>query len=151
METTFNTLHHICIVVEDMQRAVSFYESIGIGPWQPFPSLELFRDELEVPSIEDFMELEYRFTNLGNVQLQLCAPPKGGDTLQRRFLDEHGEGVFHLGFSVDDCDAAEAYNRSLGLTPKLRGRLPNRNGFSYFDTDDHGAGVILQIRAATPR
>ena len=97
------------------------------------------------------MELEYRFADLGNVQLQLCAPPKGGDTLQRRFLDEHGEGVFHLGFSVDDCDDAEAHNRALGLLPKLRGRLPNRNGFTYFDTDDRGAGVILQVRVAAKR
>jgi methylmalonyl-CoA/ethylmalonyl-CoA epimerase len=148
MNETFKTLHHVCIVVADMERAVNFYESIGIGPWHPFPSLEPFRHELDVPNIDDFMKLEYRFTDLGTVQLQLCAPPKDGDTLQRRFLDEHGEGVFHLGFSVADCDAAEAHNRSLGLTPKLRGRLPNRNGFTYFDTDDRGAGVILQIRAA---
>jgi methylmalonyl-CoA/ethylmalonyl-CoA epimerase len=151
MESTFHTLHHVCIVVEDMQRAVEFYESIGIGPWQPFPSLEPFRHELEVPDADDFMKLEYRFADLGNVQLQLCAPPKDSNTLQRRFLDEHGEGVFHLGFSVADCDRAEAHNRSLGLAPKLRGRLPNRNGFTYFDTDERGAGVILQVRAATPR
>ena len=151
MESTFHTLHHVCIVVEDMQHAVEFYESIGIGPWQPFPSLEPFRHELEVPDADDFMKLEYRFADLGNVQLQLCAPPKDSNTLQRRFLDEHGEGVFHLGFSVDDCDRAEAYNRSLGLAPKLRGRLPNRNGFTYFDTDERGAGVILQVRAAAPR
>jgi catechol 2,3-dioxygenase-like lactoylglutathione lyase family enzyme len=147
MNQTFKTFHHVCIVVEDMERVVSFYESIGIGPWQPFPSLEPFRHELDVPNADDFMDLEYRFTDLDNVQLQLCAPPKVG-TLHRRFLDAHGEAVFHLGFSVDDCDAAEAYNRSLGLTPKL-GRLPNRNRFTYFDTDGRGAGVILQIRTAT--
>ena len=151
MTTTFNTLHHICIVVEDMQKAVDFYESIGIGPWHPFPSLEPYRDDLDVPNLDDFMELEYRFADLGNVQLQLCAPPKGGDTVQRRFLDEHGQGVFHLGFSVDDVDAAEAHNRALGLQPKIRGRLPNRNGFTYFDTDDRGAGVILQVRAAAKK
>jgi hypothetical protein len=33
--------------------------------------------------------------------------------------------------------------------PKLRGRLPNRNGFTYSDTDDRGAGVILQARKSS--
>ena len=27
----FDQLHHVCIVVENMDRAVTFYESIGIG------------------------------------------------------------------------------------------------------------------------
>ena len=144
----FDQLHHICIVVENMDRAVAFYESIGIGPWRDFPSLEAFRGELEAPDVDDFMKLHYRYANLGNVQLQLCAPPPG-NTLQRQFLDEHGEGVFHLGFTVPDCDAAEEQARSLGLAPKLRGRLPNRNGFTYFDTDDRGAGVTLQIRKSS--
>ena len=95
----FDQLHHVCIVVENMDRAVAFYESIGIGPWHEFPSLEAFRNELTAPDADDFMKLHYRFTNLGNVQLQLCAPPPG-NTLQRQFLDEHGEGVFHRGFTV---------------------------------------------------
>ena len=103
----FDQLHHICIVVENLDRAVAFYESIGIGPWRDFPSLEAFRGELEAPDVDDFMKLHYRFASLGNVQLQLCAPPPG-NTLQRKFLDEHGEGVFHLGFTVSDCDAARS-------------------------------------------
>ncbi len=144
----FDELHHICIVVDDLDAAVAFYESVGIGPWQDFPSLEPFKHELEVPDVDDFMKLRYRFANLGNVQLQLCCPPPG-DTPQRRFLDERGPGVFHLGFTVDDVDAAEERGRAAGIAPKLHGRLPNRNGFTYFDTDERGAGVILQVRRSS--
>jgi catechol 2,3-dioxygenase-like lactoylglutathione lyase family enzyme len=147
-ESIFKELHHVCVVVEDMPTAVAFYESIGIGPWHDFPSLEAFKDELTAPSADDFLQLVYKYTNLGNVQLQLCAPPPG-NTPQRRFLEQHGEGVFHLGFSVDDCDAAEAAGRDAGLGVKLRGRLPNRNGFTYFDTDERGAGVTLQVRRSS--
>lgn len=107
MTSEFQHLHHVCVVVADMDRAVACYESLGIGPWHPFPSLEAFRPDLQAPDVDDFMKLEYRYAELGNVQLQLCCPPEG-NTLQRRFLDEHGEGVFHLGFSVPDVDAAEA-------------------------------------------
>jgi 4-hydroxyphenylpyruvate dioxygenase-like putative hemolysin len=91
--------------------------------------------------------MHYRYANLGNVQLQLCAPP-AGNTPQRHFLDTRGEGVFHLGFTVPDCDDAEAEATGLGLPIKMRGRLPNRSGFTYFDTADKGAGVTLEIRAS---
>lgn len=142
----FKTLHHVCIIVRDMDTAVAYYESLGIGPWHSFPSLEAFKGELLTPNAEDFVKLHYKYANLDNVQLQLCAPPQG-DTLQRRFLEERGEGVFHLGFTVPDCDAAESKALAIGLTPILRGRLPDRNGFTYFDSAKHGAGVTLQIRA----
>lgn len=144
-DSIFQTLHHICIVIRNIDDAVRYYESIGVGPWQSFPSLEPFRNELDMRDADSFMKHKYRFANLGNVQLQLCEPAEG-DTAQRRFLDTHGEGVFHLGFSVDDVDAAEATGRAAGMQPIIHGRLPDRSGFTYFDTQEK-AGVTLQIRA----
>lgn len=143
----FSHLHHVCIVVADMDRAIAFYESIGVGPWQAFPSLEAFAGDLQVPCKEDFLKLHYRFCNLANIQLQLCSPPPG-DTPQRHFLEEHGEGVFHLGFQVDACDEGEEKAQKLGLGLLLRGRLANGHGFSYFNTRNDGAGVTLQVRSS---
>ena len=142
----FRALHHVCIVVRDIDSAVAYYKSLGVGPWQDFPSLEIFRDELTMPDVDAFMQLRYRYCNLDNIQIQLCEPGEGG-TPQRIFLDAHGEGVFHLGFTVPNLDAAEADSSSLGLAPWMRGRLPDRSGFTYFDTRDKGAGVTLEIRA----
>lgn len=143
----FHHLHHVCIVVNDLERSMAFYESIGVGPWQAFPSLEVFAGDLQVPRKEDFLKLHFRYVSLDNVQLQLCAPPPG-DTPHRRFLEEHGEGVFYLGFQVDSCNDGQTAAQQLGLDLLLRGRLPNGHGFSYFDTRDKGAGVTLQIRSA---
>ncbi len=92
------------------------------------------------------MGLRFRWCNLENVQLQLCEPGLGGSP-QRAFLDSHGEGVFHLGFTVNDLDSAEQDAVKLGLNPWMRGRLPDRSGFTYFDTRDKGAGITLEIRA----
>lgn len=141
----FDTLHHICIVVKDVDAACAYYESIGIGPWHDFPTLEPFRHELRAPDADAFIGLKFRYANLGNVQLQLCAPPPE-TTEQRRFLDTHGEGVFHLGFSVKEVDAVEAKAQAMGLRPLLRGRKPDRSGFTYFDTREQ-AGVMLQVRS----
>lgn len=148
MDPALHTLHHLSIVVHDLAATVSYYEGIGVGPWKDFPSLEAFRDNLTAPDPEGFLQLRYRYADLGNVQIQLCQPGPG-DTPQRRFLETHGEGVFHLGFSVPEVDGAEAELTGLGLAPLLRGRTAIGTGFTYFDTRDR-AGVVLQVRAAAP-
>lgn len=144
----FTTLHHVTIVVRDMARAVAFYKSVGIGPWHDFPPLTAFAHDLVVPDRDDFLALEYRYADLGNVQLQLVAPGEG-DTPQRRFLEQYGEGVFHLGFSVPDIDDAEAWGNGQGLDVLLHGRKADGKGFTYFDTRERGAAVVLQVRSAS--
>lgn len=142
----FRVLHHVCVVVRDLAASVKYYESLGIGPWHDFPPLEIFRDDLSVPDVDAFMRLRYRYCNLDNVQIQLCEAGEGGSP-QRAFFDAHGEGVFHMGFTVPDLDASESDARALGLQPWMRGRLEDRSGFTYFDTREKGAGVTLEIRA----
>ncbi|MFJ2173318.1 VOC family protein [Streptomyces sp. NPDC101062] len=145
----FRTLHHLCIVVHDIERSVASYESKGVGPWHDFPSLAAFEGDLQVPDRDAFLDLTYKYADLGNVQLQLCRPGRGRSP-QRDFLETHGEGVFHLGFGVPACDAAEDRATDLGLEVLLRGRRPDGSGFTYFDTAGDGAGVVLQIRSTGP-
>jgi catechol 2,3-dioxygenase-like lactoylglutathione lyase family enzyme len=140
--TPFRTLHHICIVVRDIDKAVAYYESIGIGPWQDYPPLADYT-RLNVPNREAFMQLKYKLVELDNFQLQLCEPP-ALDCPQRRFLDEHGEGVFHIGFEYDVEQAVNAAE-ALGVAPLMRGQRENGSGFVYFDTRDQ-AGTILLAR-----
>ncbi|MBE2242691.1 MAG: VOC family protein [Burkholderiaceae bacterium] len=139
----FHQLHHVCVVVRDLDAAVAYYESLGVGPWHDYPSLSIY--ELSVENPEVYRQLRYRYANLGNFQLQLCQPGEG-DTPQRRFLKEHGEGVFHLGFGVESVDQAEREGLAMGLGILSRGRLPDRTGFTYFDTAQRGAGVTLEVR-----
>jgi len=143
-DTIFRTMHHLCIIVRDIEKSVAYYESLGIGPWASFPPLDIFTD-LMVMDRQGFLNLTFRYAALGNMQLQLCQPGEG-DSPQKQFLETRGEGVYHLGFTVPDVDEAEAQATALGLQPKSRGRLPN-GGFTYFDTADKGAEVILEVRA----
>ncbi len=147
MSGPFTKLHHLCLVVSDIERSVAFYESVGIGPFQPYPPLHEYTD-LDVPDPDGFRDLDYRFAVVGDIQIQLCQPGEGS-TPQRRFLDERGEGVFHLGFEVPDADAADADAAERGLQPLMKGRRPNGSGFTYFDTAEQ-AGVVLEIRQSPP-
>lgn len=144
MTAITDKLHHICIVVHDIDKTQAYYESIGVGPWAAYPPLTEY-EELEVPDREGFMTMQYRICNLPNIQLQLCQP-SADQTPQRIHLDTKGEGIFHLGFEVPDADAAEAEARRRGLPVKMRGRRSNRTGFTYYDTAD-SAGVTLLTRS----
>jgi hypothetical protein len=85
-------------------------------------------------------------------------PPDGGwavtaggaDCSQRRFLDAHGEGVFHLGFE-SDLDAAAGAASALGLRVLMRGQRDNGTGFIYFDTYDQAATVLLARQSTAAR
>jgi catechol 2,3-dioxygenase-like lactoylglutathione lyase family enzyme len=143
----FDRLHHVCVVVHDIDRTQAYYESIGIGPWREYPPLSEYAD-LDVPNRTGFLALRYRVCDLPTVQLQLCQPGPEPSP-QRHFLDTKGEGVFHIGFEVADADAAESTAGSLGLDVLMRGRRANGTGFDYYDTAD-AAGVVLLTRATPP-
>lgn len=137
----FEKLHHICMVVHDIDKAQAYYEEIGIGPWVAYPPMAEY-EELDVPNPQAFLDLQYRICNLPNVQLQLCQP-SAAPSPQRAHLDTKGEGVFHIGFEVKDADAAQA---AAQMPVLMSGRRKNRTGFTYYNTANE-AGVVLLTRA----
>jgi methylmalonyl-CoA/ethylmalonyl-CoA epimerase len=143
MENPFRTLHHVCVVVHDLERAMAYYQQLGIGPWTDYPKGSGYVS-FDVPNSDASKAMRYTCADLDNVQIQLCQPPQM-DCPQRRFLDAHGEGVYHLGFEVRDLDAAERTLAARGTATTARGRRANGSGFAYFDTRD-GAGVVLEVR-----
>jgi len=116
---------------------------LGFGPFVDYPPLSEYV-KLNVPDLTGFHELRFKCAQIGPVQLQLCQPGEG-DSLYKRFLDEKGEGVYHLGFVVDDVDDAEAGLKASGLHVLASGRRVDGSGFSYMDTADE-AGVVLLVR-----
>lgn len=141
MNPIFDKLHHVCIVVHDIDKTQAWYESIGIGPWVAYPPLSEYT-ELDVPNPVAFNRMRYRVCNLPNIQLQLCQP-SDDPSPQRTHLETKGEGVFHLGFEVADADNACAAS---GLPLLMSGRRENGTGFDYYDTAGP-AGVVLLTRA----
>lgn len=146
-KSLFTKPHHIAIVVRDLDKAVEYYESIGIGPFQDYPPLTDYV-KLDVPDEKGFFGLKFRFTKIGDLFLQLCQPGEGR-SIYRDHLETKGEGVFHIGFEVPDASAADREVEELGLTPLATGRRQDGSGFSYLDTADQ-AGVVLLVRQSPP-
>lgn len=151
MSELFTQLHHVCIVVNDLERAVSAYQRLGVGPWFDYPKGAPYV-EYDVPDPAGSAGMRYKCYDFENFQLQLCQPGPE-DTPQRRFLDAHGEGIYHLGFEVPDLTEAVTTGERLGLGVIAKGRRGDGSGFAYFDTRAENA-VVLEVRhtstSATP-
>ncbi len=141
--TPFSKPHHICIVVKDIERTKRYYESIGIGPWMDYPPLVEYT-KLKVMDEQGFFATRFVYTQVGNLQLQL-AQPGDGKTIYKEFLEKNGEGVFHIGFEVENIEAVDKQLRDDGMNVLASGRRDDGSGFSYLDTRGQ-AGVTLLVR-----
>lgn len=94
----FNSLHHVCILVRDLEATQRYYESLGVGPWFDYPKGGAY-ETFDVPSPEASAAMRYKCCNMQNFQIQLCDPGEL-DSPQKQHLDAHGEGVYQLGFEV---------------------------------------------------
>jgi catechol 2,3-dioxygenase-like lactoylglutathione lyase family enzyme len=144
----FSVLHHLSIVVADIEKATRYYESIGIGPFAEYPPMSEYV-KIDVPDEEGFYNLKIRCAQIGPVQLQLIQPGEG-KSLYKDHLEQKGEGVYHLGFVVEDIDASEQTVRDMGIEVISSGRRGNGSGFAYLGTAPE-AGVTLLIRQSPPK
>lgn len=143
----FSQLHHLSLVVRDIDAAVRFLESVGIGPFVDYPPMKEYTT-LNVPDPEGFFDTVIKCATIGSVQLQVVMPGKGR-SIYKDFLEKKGEGIFHLGFVVDDIAASEAQVAAMGLDVLSSGRRDNGSGFAYFDTAEK-CGVTLLVRQSPP-
>ena len=143
----FNRLHHISIVVRDAEKTQKYYESIGIGPWVDYPPMKEYVN-INVPDENGFYNLKIKCVQIGPLQLQLVEPGEG-DSLYKDHLEKKGEGVFHIGFEVNDISATDPKIEAMGLNVLSSGRRKNGSGFSYLDTASE-AGVVLLVRQSPP-
>jgi methylmalonyl-CoA/ethylmalonyl-CoA epimerase len=94
--------YHIGIAVRDLTDAMPrFKDLLGVGPWG--------RIDAEVPAIfrgkETVSGVRSAFARLGSMYVELVEPTVGSFPA-KNFLEERGEGIYHLGYWVDDMRAA---------------------------------------------
>lgn len=103
--------YHIGVAVRDLVAAMPrFEELLGLGPWG--------RIDAEVPAVfrgrETVSGVRSAFARLGSMYVELVEPTVGEFTA-KTFLEERGEGIYHLGYWVEDIPAAIEVAASRGL------------------------------------
>jgi catechol 2,3-dioxygenase-like lactoylglutathione lyase family enzyme len=129
-------INQICIVVKDVQKVVENYWNIlGIGPWDIYA--------WEAPLVYDYKcygkpawaRTKMALAQVGAVQLELMEHVDGA-TIYGDFLTEHGEGLHHMNFLVDDVDETAKILVEQGFPSLQSGRWEPREEkgvYNYID------------------
>jgi len=134
------------IIVRDMDEAVEYYQSLGIGPFESPNIIPTERRVYGKPA--DDVKNKVKVAQAGRVQFELVQPVSG-ESVQKEFLETKGEGINHLGFFVDDIDKEVAKLVGKGFKVISSGKFVGGGGFAYFDTAKVG-GVIFELIQWSP-
>jgi methylmalonyl-CoA/ethylmalonyl-CoA epimerase len=137
--------HHVGVIVKDMEKTIAYLTSLGIGPFE-MPGGQKW---VEVPFKGELhgrpaaWKVKISNARLGNGELELLQP-SGGASLLQEFLDEHGEGLHHIGYITDDL--ARDVKKLAGQGVKvLTSAAADKGGFAYFDSGAAG-GIVTELR-----
>src|SRR4030042_998873 len=136
----FSNFGQIGILVKDIEEAKKNLEDIGIGPFggldaEPTVKWEAWGQPTEV-------RLKMLFTKIGPLEIELIEPLS--DCMQKDFLDNHGEGIQHYSFFVDDIDEVVEYMAEKGYKVVQRGWRVKNGGYAFLDTEAK-CGFLLGV------
>jgi hypothetical protein len=133
---------HIGYVTRDIQRTMENF--------QKYFGLESFKK-----MIPDYFNKRYRgkpeefrmqlaFARVGNMVYELIQVLQG-KTIYEDFMEEHGEGIHHLGYEILDLATWTKTYGKLGIAPIMSGERKGLK-WAYFDTP----GIIVELLERTP-
>lgn len=140
-KSIFSKIDQIGVVVRDLDKAIEYYQSLGIGPFRSVSATVTERKVRGVPN--DSWKFRLSVADMGPVQFELVQPV-AGDTLHKEYLEKKGEGINHLGINVDDIEKAQAELEKKGLKVIYSVRFLGGGGAAYFDTGEVG-GVLFEL------
>jgi methylmalonyl-CoA/ethylmalonyl-CoA epimerase len=119
---------HLGIIVGDLDSAVqSFTEHLGLE----LDHVEQYGDELDIA-----------FLPCGETLVELIKP-RANRGSNAEYLEEHGPGIQHVAFEVDDLDAALAELSGRGVEPLSDGPMPGAGGMRIAFLDPQAFGGVL--------
>ncbi len=131
---TFRKVLQVGVVVRDLDRSVRQYEGLGIGPWEVFTLGPSNMRDLRVRGQRVDFSMRVAFAKIGDFQWELIQP-LDERSIYFEFLREHGEGLHHVAFHVDDFGRAVEFFRDKGVGVLQSGEAPGL-GFAYLDTKE---------------
>ena len=130
------SIHHIAIVVRDLDVALAFYQD-ALG-------LEM-TERREAPT--EGVEIAFLPAGEGEIEL-LC--PLDEESGVARFLEKRGEGLHHVCLAVEDVEAAMERLRKAGAQLLSKEPHINEHGARYvFVHPKSTHGVLLELYEVT--
>jgi methylmalonyl-CoA/ethylmalonyl-CoA epimerase len=136
----------IGILTGDLEEAMHRYSQVfACGPWSVWTYGPTTMSESSFRGQPGCFEMRLALAGTGP-QLELIQPLRG-PSIYDEWLEEHGEGLHHIGTRVADLDHGVSDARARGFEVIQSGRgygLDGDGGFAYLDTASQ-LGIILEL------
>jgi methylmalonyl-CoA epimerase len=128
-------VNHLGVIVDDMDAAIAgFRDRLGL----PLEKTEVYAGILDIA-----------FLPCGDTQVELICPREDDDPAAL-WLREHGAGIQHVAFEVEDLEAALADLADLGVEPLGEAPRPGADDTIIAFLDPRSFGGIL-VELCQPR
>jgi catechol 2,3-dioxygenase-like lactoylglutathione lyase family enzyme len=129
-------INQVALVVKNLEKtALDYWNILGIGPWDIYEWTAPLVYDRKYHGKPAWGRDRIAVTDVGGVQLELCQPVEGG-SIYRDFIKEHGEGLHHVNFFVDNVDETAEILVKQGF-PSLQsghhGPPECKGAFNYID------------------
>jgi methylmalonyl-CoA/ethylmalonyl-CoA epimerase len=139
-------LHHVGVVVKDMEAAIAQMEALGFGPFKFDNEHRTFAIDFKGELHGEPAEWTTLISNgmMGDVELELLEPVAGNQALKET-LDAQGEGLHHIGWITTDLQADMEKAKAAGAKIWTSSIVPGQPGFCYFENSPIG-NLAIELR-----
>lgn len=142
-----SSVSQIAILVKDLDQTVeNYWKKLGVGPWNIYTYQKPLVKQMSYYGQPADYKMRVALANLGQVQLELIEI-KEGDTIYADFVKEHGYGLHHVQFLIDNLQSTLAEVEAAGLKIIQDGSgfgLDGDGYYGYLDTGDQ-YGVTIEL------
>ncbi|RLD16883.1 MAG: glyoxalase [Caldiserica bacterium] len=134
MKKRFKKIIQVAIVVDNLDRYLKiFNDEYGIGPWEIYYINKETTKDMKRDGKKREFEYKVAMCHLGDVELELTQPIDD-NSIYSEFLKEHGPGLHHIGFEVDDFDKTLEFLNKKGIVTKQSGNWRGKM-FAHMGTE----------------
>ncbi|HJL99786.1 MAG: methylmalonyl-CoA epimerase [Acidimicrobiales bacterium] len=125
-------IDHVAIAVHDLEAAIAYYE-------------EAFGAEVHHREIVESDGVEEALVKVADSYIQLTTATRS-DSPIAKYLEKRGEGLHHIGYRVDDCQAALEAMVAAGATPIDQSPRPGSRGTTVAFMHPKGSfGTLIEL------
>ena len=125
-------IDHVAIPVHDLEAAIAYYQ-------------EAFGAEVHHREVVESDGVEEALVKVADSYIQLTTATRP-DSPIAKYLDKRGEGLHHIGYRVDDCQAALEAMIAAGATPIDHTPRPGSRGTTVAFMHPKGSfGTLIEL------
>jgi methylmalonyl-CoA/ethylmalonyl-CoA epimerase len=145
----FKQFFQVGLVVDDLDDYVKRYENdFGIGPWDVHEFNSSQMPNMTINGKVQDLRMKTAFCRSFGTQLEIIQPIS--ESIYMDWLRQHGPGIHHVAFVLNDYQAIMADLAAKGKKPLMEALFGDQStGFAYVDLVKE-LGFILELHKGKP-